>query len=153
MMRTQSICSIPLLLAAFALSSCCTGVRPTPLDRTVELDRAGWLLRADFIAASGRMQVAETEYYQERGKLPTRNQDAGLPAPDDYRGKTLRSAGIQPDGTIVFVFDAKSGVDGGRVRMVPDTSHVAAMSVQWRCESADYAQIQRVIPSCDYVSR
>ena len=99
------------------------------------------------------MQVVVAEYYNVYGKLPERNKDAGLPAPEDYRGKTLRSASVGANGVIEFVFDAKSGRDGGRVRLVPDASHAAAMSIQWRCESADYPQIKRVLPTCSHVDK
>jgi hypothetical protein len=139
---------------SMALAGCCAvEARKTPLDRTVELDEAGWLIRADFVAATGRMQVAAAEYYNVYGKLPAHNKDAGLPEPEQYRGKTLRSASFGPNGVIELVFDAKSGRDGGRIRLVPDVSHAPAMGMQWRCESPDYPQVKRVLPTCDYVSR
>jgi hypothetical protein len=107
----------------------------------------------DFAKATGGMKVAVAEYYMTMGKLPSSNAQAGLPAPTDYRGRTLRSATIGPTGAIVLVFDANSGKDGGRIRLIPDLAHANAMGVQWRCESPDYEYIRRILPTCDFVSR
>ncbi|HTA65909.1 MAG TPA: pilin [Xanthomonadaceae bacterium] len=146
---------IPVVLTlSIALSSCCMcQAHKTPLEQTAAFDEGSLLMRDDLVVAIGRMKVAVAEYYNIYGKLPVRNRDAGLPEPDQYRGRTLRSASVGANGAIEFAFDARSGHDGGRVRLVPDTSHAAAMSIQWRCESADYPQIERVLPTCDYVSR
>jgi Pilin (bacterial filament) len=153
MLRAIGLASV-FVLASVGLAACCSHApRETPLDRANELDEAAWLMRADLVVASGRMEVAVAEYYNIYGKLPASNSDAGLPKPEDYQGKTLRSASVGPKGVIEFAFDAKSGKDGGRVRLIPDTSHAAAMSIQWRCETSDYPQIKHVLPICDYVPR
>jgi hypothetical protein len=112
-------------------------------------DEASLRIREDLQAVAG-MRVAIVEYYLTHGKMPARQADAGLPAPDHYRGRTLKSATVSPDGSIDLVFDAASGVDGGRIRFVADTSRADAMGVRWRCETADYPQVKRVSPLCEY---
>lgn len=121
-----------------------------PLDRAVQPDDAALLMQSDYAKAARTMQIAVAEYYNNFGKLPKSNADAGLPPPSEYRGDTLRSATIGADGSIEMVFDGKSGKQGGRVRLIPDLSHVAAMSVQWHCQSPDYPQIDHILRNCAY---
>lgn len=115
-------------------------------------DKASLLMREDLQAVAG-LRVALVEFYQSNGKMPAQQSELGLPAPEQYRGKTLKSAIVLADGSIDLVFDAASGVDGGRVRLVADTTRADAMGVQWRCETADYPQIRRVSPTCEYHAR
>lgn len=112
-------------------------------------DEASLRIREDLQAVAG-MRVAIVEYYLTNGRMPAQQSDAGLPAPERYRGRTLRSATMAADGSIDLVFDAASGVDGGRIRFVADTTRAEAMGVRWRCETADYPQIKRVSPLCEY---
>ena len=123
-----------------------------PLEQsTTDLDRASSLIREDFAKASGSVKVAVAEYYVSLGKMPQSNAEAGLPAPNEYRGQTLKSVSVAADG-IDFVFDANSGHDDGRIRLVADLSHANAMGVQWRCETSDYPQIARVLSACTYTN-
>lgn len=115
-----------------------------------ELDEGSALIRADFAAASGSMRTAIAEYYMTTTKMPSTNAEAGLPAAEQYRGKSLRAATVTSGGSIELTFDANSGVDGGRIRLVPDSSRADAMGIQWRCETSDYAQIKRALPACEY---
>lgn len=149
-MNTRVFLAAGLLVLAGGASA---GDSPTPLDRTVELDRQRALVAEDFAKAAGSMKVAIAEYYMSTGKLPTSNKQSGLPDPEDYRGHTLLRATVRLDGAIEMTFDAHSGKAGGRIRLIPELAHANAMGVQWRCESPDYAQIRRIIPTCDFVRR
>jgi len=113
-------------------------------------DEKSQLIRGDFAAAAGSMKTAIAEYYMTNGKMPASNADMGLPAADQYRGKSLKSATVTADGGIEFTFDAASGVDGGHVRLIPDISRAGAMGVQWRCETPDYPLIKRALSVCEY---
>jgi len=119
---------------------------------TAQDDEPANLLKADFMAAAGSIKTALAEYYMNSAKWPASNADAGLPAPDEYRGKSLRAASVAADGSITFTFDAASGVEGGRLRLIPDVAHANAMGVQWRCETGDYVWIKRALPTCDYTA-
>ncbi|MBS0194817.1 MAG: pilin [Proteobacteria bacterium] len=144
--KTASILLLPMALAA----CCACAPRPTPLDRSVQIDAAMRLIQGDYAKVADRIRISVAEYYNNYGKLPTRNQDAGLPAPQEYRGDTLRSASIGADGAITLEFDASSGRDGGRIVLIPDLAHVAAMGVQWHCRTPDYPQIRAALPGCAY---
>ncbi|WP_440223438.1 pilin [Dokdonella sp. MW10] len=128
------------------------GIRDT-LERTpppaVVTDKGQVAMLGDLTAVSG-MRVAIVEAYQTMGALPADNAAAGLPPPERYRGASLVSATVR-DGAIELVFDASSGKQGGRIRLVPDVSRIDAMGVQWRCETQDYPDIARTMPSCTYV--
>lgn len=121
------------------------------LDSTVAAEqRATELIRADVVAmASARVAVAES--FMTTGKMPTSNAEAGLPAAESYRGRSLRAAQVIPDGRIRLLFDGESGHEGGIIELVPDVGHLDSMGVQWRCETHDYPQIIRAVPSCDYL--
>lgn len=113
------------------------------------LDPALLRLQEDFLAVqSVRLAVAET--YVSLGRMPVDNAAAGLHEPERYRGHTLRSARVKADGSILLVFDAASGVDGGRILLIPDLSSVETMGLHWRCSTPSYPLIKRVIPLCDY---
>jgi hypothetical protein len=128
--------------------------RHTPLEHaTVDLDRASELMRQDFEKAAGSMKVAVAEFYVNRGQMPHDNAESGLPAPDEYRGQTLRSATVRDNGDIDFEFDENSGRDGGHVLLVADLGHATAMGLQYRCRTDDYPNIVRAIPSCSYSGR
>ena len=119
---------------------------------SASLGRADGSMREDFAKAAGSIKVSVAEFYISRGKMPADNAEAGLFEPGAYRGKTLQSATVHSDGTIDFVFDARSGREGGVVRLVPDLSH-PAMGVQWDCESADYPSIAQLLPDCRYTGK
>ncbi len=120
------------------------------LDANVAAEqRAIELIRADLLAmASARVAVSES--FMTTGKMPASNAEAGLPAAETYRGRSLRAAQVVPDGRIRLTFDGESGHDGGVIELIPDVGHLDSMGVQWRCETHDYPQITRAVPSCDY---
>ena len=117
-----------------------------------ENDAASLLMRSDFTAIAA-MRTAIAEYYMTMVKMPEKPADAGLSPPEQYRGKTLKSATLAADGSINLIFDANSGVDGGLVRLIPDLSHADTMGIQWRCQTSDYPQIARALATCEYVPR
>jgi hypothetical protein len=112
-------------------------------------DRTSLSMREDMVLVAG-MRTALAEAYMSMGRMPANAAEAGLSPPEQYRGKMLKSAALLADGTIELVFDAQSGVDGGRVRFVPDLTHANATGIQWRCETGDYPLIARAAPTCEY---
>jgi hypothetical protein len=113
------------------------------------LDRTSLLIRDDFHVSDG-MRNAIAEYYMAMGKMPATAAEAGMQPAGEYRGKTLKSAALIADGVIELTFDVNSGVDGGRIRLLPDLSHAQAMGLQWHCQTADYPLIKRAVPTCEY---
>lgn len=120
------------------------------VERTIADERAVAAIRNDISAAS-MARVAITEYYMTNGRMPASNAEAGLPAPDTYKGQALRSMTVAEDGSMVLEFDAGSGVEGGRIEWRPDLAGIESMGIQWHCSTRDYAQIARALPGCEYV--
>lgn len=112
-------------------------------------DRTSVLMREDLALVAG-MRTAIAEAYMSLGRMPANAAEAGLPPAEQYRGKTLKAATLLADGRIELVFDAQSGVDGGRVLLVADTTRANATGIQWRCVTPDYPLIARAAPSCEY---
>lgn len=118
-------------------------------ERTLVEERALAAIVTDISAASGA-RVAIAEFYMSSGRMPTTNSEAGLPEAKSYKGQSLVSLQISDGGAIVLTFDAASGVDGGTIEFMPDLTGIESMGMQWHCQTHDYAQIVRVLPSCNY---
>lgn len=122
------------------------------LDQKVAAEqRAIELIRADFVAAAAA-KVAVTESWLTMGRMPANNAEAGLPPAESYRGRSLKSAAVIADGRIRLTYDGESGRDNGVIDLIPELGASDAMGVQWRCETRDYPQIIRALPTCDYLA-
>ena len=90
---------------------------------------------------SGGAKAAVTEYYQDRGVMPTTNLLAGLAAAADIQGKYVALVTVGAGGEIDVEYgnDAHAVIAGQALQMTPDTSEPG--SVQWDCASAA-AQIE-----------
>jgi hypothetical protein len=107
------------------------------------------MLQNDFQRAADGAKTAVTEFYANRGNWATKNEEAGLPAPDTYRGESLRSLVV--DGpTITLTFDARSGVDGGKVILTGEATPNLAMGFNWTCVSPNITDIATIFPTCKY---
>lgn len=121
------------------------------LERQIAAEqRAFEAIRNDVAAVAGA-KLSIAEFYMSTGRMPVKNAEAGLPEPEKYRGRSLRSLSLGDDGRIVLEFDALSGHDGGVIELVPDLAGIEAMGMQWRCTTRDFPQIVRALPACSYV--
>ncbi len=85
---------------------------------------------------SGGAKAAVTEYYQDRGALPTNNSIAGLAAGVSIQGKYVSSVTVG-NGVISVAYgkDAHATINNsGSITMTPDPTS-AVGSVQWVCSS------------------
>lgn len=120
------------------------------LDETmIREERAIEAIRGDLIAIAGA-KIVLAEYYHVHGRMPASNADAGLLDAQAYRGRSLRTLSVGEGGRIELSFDALSGRDGGVIAFVPDPGAAEAVGVVWRCTTADYPRIVRIMPSCEY---
>jgi type IV pilus assembly protein PilA len=83
---------------------------------------------------SGGAKAAVTEFYQDRGSLPTNNLTAGLAAAGEIKGKYVSTVTVV-NGLITVVYggDAHTIIAGNAIQMSPVT--VNAGSVGWVCET------------------
>ncbi len=96
---------------------------------------------------SGGAKAAVTEYFQDRGTMPTTNTMAGLAAGGDIKGKYVWSVTVGTDGIIDIEYggDAHATIDGKAIQLTPNTS--AAGSVQWDCASASAEVANKHLPA------
>ena len=81
---------------------------------------------------------AVTEYFQDRGSLPTGNSTAGLSASNEIQGKFVTDVSVgNQDGIITVTFgnDVNALIFGDTLTLTANTTR--AGSVQWICASAD----------------
>ena len=97
---------------------------------------------------SGGAKAAVTEYFQDRGTMPTTNNMAGLD--DNIAGKYVASVLVENDltGTITvtYGFEAHDTINGETIQLVPDTT--AGGSVQWDCQSGGTIQAKHLPAAC-----
>lgn len=84
---------------------------------------------------SGGAKAAVTEFFQDRGTMPTDNTQAGLAAAADIQGKYVESVTVA-NGVITVDYgnDAHTTIAPNSIRLSPDTTEPG--SVQWVCDSA-----------------
>lgn len=81
---------------------------------------------------SGGAKAAVTEYFQDRGTMPTDNTLAGLALAAEIQGKYVSQVNVA-SGTISVTYgnSAHAIITGAQLDLAPDTS--SAGSVQWTC--------------------
>jgi len=95
---------------------------------------------------SGGAKAAVTEYYQDRGSLPTNNTLAGLAAPAEIQGKYVSLVTVA-NGIITVTYgnSAHAVISGKTIQLAPSTATVG--SVQWVCTSASAAVANKHLPA------
>jgi hypothetical protein len=97
-------------------------------------------------------KVAIAEALMTNGAAPSTNAEAGLPVPGDMRGQSLRETYVRSGGTIELIYDSQHGVNGGSIMFIPDVALAMRSGiVNWRCETADFPEITKFVPTCHYV--
>jgi len=84
---------------------------------------------------SGGAKAAVTEYFQDRGTMPTTNALAGLADGDEIQGKYVDEV-LVTNGVIGVQYgnSAHQIIQGQHLELTPDTG--MAGSVQWECATA-----------------
>jgi len=94
---------------------------------------------------SGGAKTAVTEYFQDRGTLPTTNAIAGIATPTQIQGNYVSQVdvGAGGDGVITVTYSnaapqtANATINGATLLLTPDTTNPG--SVGWTCSSASLA--------------
>jgi len=80
-------------------------------------------------------QAAITEFWTDRGRLPTNNTSAGLSLPASIAGKYVTTVTVDETGVVVAKLKATGvakGIENGELALSPVTS---AGSVKWVCRN------------------
>jgi len=131
---------------AAALKNEVAGQRREDAERKEQQTIAAYLAEGLQLSAAVKAAIAESR--QVEMKWPASNREAGLPDPSQLTGRSLRSMKVSGQGVIALTYDAKSGVEGGVIRLIPSVRGEGA--VTWRCESPSYENIAIVNPQCSY---
>ena len=95
---------------------------------------------------SGGAKAAVTEYFQDRGTMPTNNANAGLAAAIDIQGKYVGEVSVTGGVISVKYGNSAHTVIAGKVlQLSPDTSRSG--SVQWLCASNGTDIANKHLPS------
>ena len=91
---------------------------------------------SDGLRLASGTKNAVTEFFQEHGRMPTGNTEAGLAAAAAIQGKYVSSVAVgNQDGivTITYGRDVNQVINGQTVTLTADTTDPG--SVQWICDS------------------
>ena len=82
---------------------------------------------------SGGAKAAVTEYFQDRGTMPSTNTIAGLALAGEIQGKYVTQVNVAAEGVIAVTYGNSSHaiITGAQLELTPNTSR--AGSVQWDC--------------------
>ncbi len=87
---------------------------------------------------SGGAKAAVTEYFMDRGTLPTTNAISGLETDTNIQGKYVAKVTVASGIiTVTYGKDAHTVINTKAIRLSPVTAQ--AGSVQWVCDSANVA--------------
>ena len=104
---------------------------------------------ADGLQLASGAKNAVTEFFQDRGQMPTGNADAGLSGAAEIQGKYVSSVAVgNQDGVITITFgnDVNAVINGQTVTLTADTS--VAGSVQWVCASGGVIENKHLPSAC-----
>jgi type IV pilus assembly protein PilA len=95
---------------------------------------------------SGGAKAAVTEYFQDRGSLPSNNNTAGLAAAGEIVGKYVATVTVT-DGVIEVAYgiDAHQVIDTHTLQLTPVTTNPG--SVGWVCASAGNDILNKHLPA------
>ena len=122
---------IELMIVVAIIGILAAAAIPMYLDYTVRSQVA------DGINLAKGAKNAVTEYFQDRGRMPNGNLDAGLSGSAEIQSRYVESVAVgNQDGVITITFgnEANLAIDGEAVTLTANTS--SAGSVKWDCASA-----------------
>ncbi|MBK8452409.1 MAG: pilin [Thiofilum sp.] len=83
------------------------------------------------LSLAGAAKLGVTEFFADRGALPTSNADVGLAAATDIKGNAVKSVAVGGSGVITITYNSKV-TDNATLIMTP-TADVTKGSVTWNC--------------------
>ncbi len=104
---------------------------------------------ADGLTLASGAKSAVTEFYQDRGRMPTDNTEAGLSGSSEIQGKYVSSVSVgNQDGVITVTYgnDVNQVISGESVTLTADTSESG--SVRWVCDSGGVIEDKHLPSAC-----
>ncbi len=114
---------------------------PMYLDYTVRAQIA------EGLNLSSGAKSAVTEFYQDRGRFPTDNAEAGVEAAANIQGKYVGTVTVADEViTVQFGNDANAQILGETITLTADTTTVG--SVKWVCASGGVIPDKHLPAAC-----
>jgi ankyrin repeat protein len=101
------------------------------------------------LVAQFKMGIAE--HYQQMVDPPNSNREAGLPDPESFNGRSVKSVSVSQGGVITVYFNDKVSEDASIV-FIPEFTASNLQGIQWSCTSSSIGQkyFEHIIPACLY---
>ena len=134
---------IELMIVVAIIGILAAAAIPMYLDYTIRSQVA------DGITVAKAAKSAVTEYFQDRGRMPSDNLDAGLSLSTEIQSRYVESVAVgDQDGVITITFgnQANQQIDGESVTLTANTA--TAGSVQWECASAGVIPTKHLPSPC-----
>ena len=96
---------------------------------------------------SGGAEAGVTEYFRDRGTMPSTNTLAGLAGATEIQGKYVSQVSVGAAGVIEVTYgnDAHQIITGANLELTPDTGN--AGSVGWECATGTTVIDNKHLPS------
>lgn len=133
--------------AAAALTNEVAGQRADVAREKMQQQIAQALTEGIQLAQAARVAIAES--YQTTLQLPSSNAAAGLPDAAQLYADSLQRLEVGRNGVVSLVYNERSGVAGGVIRLIPDAQ--ANGMLNWRCETSSYPDIVSFLPQCRFI--
>jgi hypothetical protein len=101
---------------------------------------------ANGMMAASPFKPALAEFFLSEGKWPEANQDIGMPPPESFKAKGVRSVRVFPGGKIQIVVDDMD--KSADVYLAASVN--GAGQVTWTCVTSAIPDIARLVSTCAY---
>ena len=137
----QGFTLIELMIVVAIIGILAAVAVPMYLDYTVRSQVA------EGLNLSGGAKAATTEFFQDRGRFPVDNTEAGLAADVEIQGKFVESVAVA-DAVITVQYgnDANVQISGETITFTADTTSVG--SVRWVCASGGVIPDRHLPAAC-----
>lgn len=107
---------------------------------------------AEGMAQATRFKFMISQHYMITGEFAGSNEAMGLPEPESFANRAIKSISVQPSGSIKIIYTEASGMVNGSVLFVPEINR-STSELKWKCVSYSYRGIHNVNPDCKYLGQ
>ena len=104
----------------------------------------------DGLSLANDAQSKILKYYFDHNEFPSTNAEAGIPRPESFQIKALKSITVKKGGQLWLHFNDKSGVDNGTVVLIP------VMDINsgklWDCKTNSFPEIKKCC-DCEFTDK
>jgi len=98
------------------------------------------------LSLAGAAKLGVTEFYSDRGAMPTSNEDVGLADAASINGNAVDSVTVGADGVISVAYNSKV-TTGAILTFVPAADDTDGGSVKWTCGGTGTTVLGKYLPA------